>query len=212
MIKNIIFDWGGVILTLNKERCLKAFADVAGVPDFNEYLTPYLQKGFFAAYENGDIDDAQFYKCVKEISNRPDVEDKDIEYALNEFLEGIPEYKVKFLMKLTEKYNLYVLSNNNPICWRISKKMFEQLSGEDVNKTFRQIFLSFELNRSKPGKEIFVKVLEMSGLKADECLFVDDARGNIDTAAELGFKTLFYDVDTNLEGTLAAFLAKEDSL
>ena len=60
MIKNLIFDWGGVILTLNKELCIKNFADVAGVPDFNEYLTPYLQKGFFAAYENGDIDDETF--------------------------------------------------------------------------------------------------------------------------------------------------------
>lgn len=212
MIKNIIFDWGGVILTLNKERCLRAFSDVAGVPDFGEYLTPYLQKGFFAAYENGDIDDKQFCKCVKEISNKPDVKDSDIEYALDAFLEEIPKYKVDFLMNLKQKYNLYVLSNNNPICWRISKQMFEQLSGEDVNRTFKQIFLSFELNRSKPGKEIFLKVLDLSGLKAEECLFVDDAKGNIDTAAGLGFKTMFYDVNTNLEETLSDFLKKENGI
>ena len=39
MIKNVIFDWGGVVLTLDKDLCIKNFADVAGVPDFNEYLT-----------------------------------------------------------------------------------------------------------------------------------------------------------------------------
>ncbi len=208
MIKNLIFDWGGVILTLDKELCLKNFADVVGVPNFNEYLTPYLQKGFFAAYENGDIDDGQFCQAVKEISNKPDVGYKEIEYALDSFLTEIPQYKVDLLNSLAKEYNLYVLSNNNPICWRISERMFDELSEIPAKELFNEIFLSFRLNRSKPGKEIFQKVLELAQMKPEESLFIDDAPANIETAAGLGFKTFFYDTEKNLEDELKKELEK----
>ena len=92
MIKNLIFDWGGVILTLDKELCIKNFAEVVGVPDFNEYLTPYLQKGFFAEYENGDIGDEEFCSAIKEISTNPNVGYKEVEYALDSFLKEIPSF------------------------------------------------------------------------------------------------------------------------
>ncbi len=206
MIKNLIFDWGGVILTLNKELCIKNFADVAGVPDFNEYLTPYLQKGFFAAYENGDIDDEQFCRSIREISTNPDVGYKEIEYALDSFLEEIPQYKVDLINRLSQNYKLYVLSNNNPICWRISERMFDELSQKNVKELFTDIFLSFRMKLSKPGKEIFLKVLEEAGIQPQESLFIDDAPANIETAAQLGFKTLLYDVNKNLEEELSKVL------
>ncbi len=198
MIKNIILDWGGVMLTLDKERCLEAFDKVAGVPNFGEYLNPYLQKGFFAMYENGDIDDAQFCEAIREISTNKSVGYKEVEQALEAFLIDIPKYKTDLFLKLKERYTLYVLSNNNPICWRISQRKFIESGGVDAYDVFEKIFLSFEMNLSKPGKEIFLKMVQEAGFKPEECLFVDDAIANVETAAELGFQTLFYDVNTNL--------------
>ena len=104
MIKNLIFDWGGVVLTLDKDLCIKNFADVAGVPDFNEYLTPYLQKGFFAAYENGDIGDQEFVEEIKKISNKSDVGYEEVEFALDSFLKEIPQYKVDLINKFAGEY------------------------------------------------------------------------------------------------------------
>ncbi len=209
MIKNIILDWGGVILTLDKERCLKAFDEIAGVPDFGEYINPYLQKGFFAQYENGDIGDEEFCESIKAISTNKNVGYEEVEKSLDEFLVEIPKYKTDLFLRLKEKYTLYVLSNNNPICWRISQRMFTQTSGLDAYDVFEKIFLSFEMNHSKPGKEIFIKMLEEAGFKANECLFVDDAIGNIETAAELGFETLFYDVNTNLSDAISKKLGEK---
>jgi putative hydrolase of the HAD superfamily len=209
MIKNLIFDWGGVVLTLDKDLCIKNFADVVGVPDFNEYLTPYLQKGFFAAYENGDITDQEFVEEIKKISNRADVGYKEVEFALDSFLKEIPQYKVDLINELAKKYNLYILSNNNPICWRISERMFDELSEQPVKELFKQVFLSYRLNLSKPGKEIFLKVIEQAGFDPGESLFIDDAPANVETAASVGFKTLFYDVDKNLADELARVLEEE---
>ena len=209
MIKNLIFDWGGVVLTLDKDLCIKNFADVVGVPDFNEYLTPYLQKGFFAAYENGDITDEEFVEEIKKISNKADVGYKEVEYALDSFLQEIPQYKVDLINELAKKYNLYILSNNNPICWRISERMFDELSGHTVKELFKQVFLSYRLNLSKPGKEIFLKVIEEAGFDPSESLFIDDAPATVETAASVGFKTLFYDVNKNLADELARVLEGE---
>jgi putative hydrolase of the HAD superfamily len=209
MIKNLIFDWGGVVLTLDKDLCIKNFADVVGIPDFNEYLTPYLQKGFFAAYENGDITDEEFVEEIKKISNKADVGYKEVEYALDSFLQEIPQYKVDLINELAKKYNLYILSNNNPICWRISERMFDELSGHTVKELFKQVFLSYRLNLSKPGKEIFLKVIEEAGFDPSESLFIDDAQANVETAASVGFKTLFYDVNKNLADELARVLEGE---
>ncbi len=210
MIRNLIFDWGGVILTLDKERCLDAFDNVVGVSNFSEYLTPYLQKGFFAAYENGDIDDAEFCRNVKELSSKENVTDDDVKFALYEFLEGIPEYKVKMLLALKKRYNLYVLSNNNNICWQKSAEMLEKISGMSVDEVFDYCFLSFRLNRMKPGKEIYEEVIRSGGLVPQESLFIDDAPANIQAAEKLGFKTLYYDINKNLEEELLSYLDKEN--
>lgn len=210
MIKNLIFDWGGVILTLDKERCLDAFDNVVGVSNFSEYLTPYLQKGFFAAYENGDIDDAEFCRNVKELSSKENVTDDDVKFALYEFLEEIPEYKVKMLLALKERYNLYVLSNNNNICWQKSAEMFEKISGMSVDEVFEHCFLSFRMNKMKPGNEIYEEVISKGGLVPEESLFIDDAPANIEAASRFGFKTMFYDVNTNLEEELNKYLSRTD--
>lgn len=208
MIKNLIFDWGGVILTLDKDKCLDAFDKIVGVSNFSDYLTPYLQKGFFAAYENGDIDDKEFCRCVRELSTKPNVTDEDVKSALYEFLVEIPKYKIDMLLNLKERYNLYVLSNNNNICWERSSEMFKQTCGNSVEEVFDNFFLSFRLNRMKPGEEIYKKVIEEGGLVPQESLFIDDAVANIEAAAKLGFKTLFYDVDTNLQEELDRVLER----
>ena len=87
--------------------------------------------------------------------------------------------------------------------------MFDDLSEKPVNKLFKEVFLSYRLNLSKPGKEVFLKVIEKAGFDPQESLFIDDARANIETAASVGFKTLFYDVNKNLEEELAKILEGE---
>ena len=53
MIKNLIFDLGGVLVSLDRERCLGNFAKDLGFENFGDYLNAYAQKGFFAEFENG---------------------------------------------------------------------------------------------------------------------------------------------------------------
>lgn len=51
-IKTIIFDLGGVLMDLDKQKCIEAFEDL-GFSDITEYLGEYEQKGMFMDLEDG---------------------------------------------------------------------------------------------------------------------------------------------------------------
>ncbi len=194
MIRNIFFDMGGVLVPLNKERTLKAFGEL-GVSTFADYLNPYLQKGFFAKFENGDISAAEFRNCVREISSRKNISDEAIDHALNLFLDPIPAEREAMLRELKERYRLFLLSNNNPISIASISGTFRENYGYEFNELFIEMFCSYRMNMSKPSKEIFLKALEIAGADSSQTLFIDDSAANIRAAEELGFITCLYDVD-----------------
>lgn len=199
MIKNIVFDLGGVIIDLDRKKCLDAFDTVLGFPDFEAFLSAYLQKGFFADFEEGAIDAAAFRKHVRQHASRKEVTDEDIDFALCEFLAGVKDDKGTLLLELKKKgYKLYLLSNNNPIAWKYSRKLFQERTGKEIGEVFDALFCSFEMKKSKPGKDIFEQMLFRTGIQAAETLFVDDAAANIETAAGMGFHTLLYNVEDAL--------------
>ena len=199
MIKNLIFDLGGVLVTLDRDKCLKNFSRNLGFDNFGDYLNPYAQKGFFAKFENGDIDSDEFRNIVKGYCKKENVKDEDIDKALDSFLVMVEPYKVELLLKLKEKYNLMLLSNVNPIAWQKCCELFLQAKGVDIEDVFEKLYLSFEMKDSKPGEEIYRKLLEDSGADPSETLFIDDSAANIRTGDSIGLKTLLYDVKGNLE-------------
>lgn len=206
MIRNLIFDLGGVLVSLDRNRCLDNFSTLLGFDDFGEYLNAYAQKGFFAKFENGDIDSAQFRDEVRSRCCKEGVTDEMIDSTLDTFLTGVEPYKVKMLLDLKEKYNLFLLSNVNPIAWKKCCELFLQAQGVDIEDVFERLYLSFELKASKPGTAIYGKVLEDSGIEPAETLFIDDSAANIETGRQMGLNVLLYDVRTNLEDEVNAAL------
>ena len=59
MIKNIIFDLGGVILTLTPQKAAQRFEEI-GLKNAAKHLDSYTQSGIFGALEGGDIDAETF--------------------------------------------------------------------------------------------------------------------------------------------------------
>lgn len=184
-IKNIIFDFGGVLVDLEPQACLDAFAAL-GLPQVADYLTPWGHKGPFGQVENGDIEIADFSEEIRRIFHIR-LTDKQIEDAWAAFLLHTPLNKIRMVHELSKKYRVFLLSNTNPI--HIKKlQEFEEV-GYPVKECFEKLYLSYEIGLSKPGKKIFEYVLKDAGIKADETLLVDDSQDNCKTAAELGFKT-----------------------
>lgn len=198
MIKSIIFDLGGVFVSLDRAKCLDAFTNKLGFNDFGDYLSAYAQSGFFALYEDGAIDSKEFRDFVREHSTNKEASDSVIDEALGDFLVDIKREKVEMLIKLKERYNLYLLSNINPIAWAKSKRLFRENGYGEIEVFFDKLYLSYEMKCSKPGDKIFQKLIEDAGINPSETLFVDDAPANIETGLKFGLNSLLYNVEDSL--------------
>lgn len=188
MIKNLLFDLGGVIMDIRRRNCVEAFEKL-GMTDADTLLGEYSQAGVFAGIEDGSLSPAEFYDEIRRIIGRR-VSDLEIDTAFQKFLIGIPPRRLEALEELHRRFNIYLLSNTNPIMWvgEISRN-FRQ-AGKDVDYYFDGICRSYEVGAMKPDSRIFRWVIDRFGLLPEQTLFLDDSQSNLDAAAAFGFNTL----------------------
>lgn len=186
-IRNIIFDFGGVLINLDKPRCVEALGKL-GFKQAGELINSYYQQGIFEKMELGLITPEEFCSGIRKISGSK-ASDKEIFDAWNLLLADIPTYRLQALLELRKHYMVYLLSNTNKVHWDYSCENQFHYRGFDVNDYFEDMFLSFQLHETKPSPKIFEEVLAQTGILPNETLFIDDAAPNCETARKLGFKT-----------------------
>jgi riboflavin kinase/FMN adenylyltransferase len=184
-IKNIVFDFGGVLVDLNQQACMDAFAAL-GIPQVSEYMSLYGHNGPFGDIEKGSINVDDFRNQIRTLFKVP-VTDEQIDNAWNAFLLNIPEKKMHMVHELAKKYRVFLLSNTNPI--HIQKLQNFENAGYPVKECFEKLYLSFEIGLIKPERAIFDYMVKDAGIKPEETLFIDDGPANCRTASELGMKT-----------------------
>lgn len=194
-IKNLLFDFGGVIVNINKENAVKRFKEI-GVDNIEEYLGEFRQKGIFLDIEEGSITKEDFHDALRQLTGK-DISDEDIDSGWLAFLDGIPQYKFDLLKELRKKYNVYLLSNTNPIIMEWAHSDDFCSTGETLSDFFDQTFMSYKIGHTKPMKESFDAVIA-AGIDPKETLFLDDGQSNLDAAEKFGFKTYLVDQNENL--------------
>lgn len=194
MIKNLIFDLGGVIINLDISRSFQQFALLG---DMTLVQMNHIAESnpLFNNYEKGLITSFQFRMGIREILKK-DVTDKEIDTAWNAMLLDIPLERLKFLERLKPHYKMLVLSNTNEIHItefdKIAKKVF---GAGNYQLLFDTIYYSHLVNMRKPDSEIYQFVLQENNIKAEETLYLEDNHENIVSSKKLGFIT--YEVPTN---------------
>lgn len=206
MVKAVFFDMGGVLIRLELEKAHEAFRRDVGFQDIDKYLNNYHQEGFLGELECGRITKEDFYAECKRHCN-PGTTDEMIKDCLRNLVPGFNPGVVSLIDSLRERYDIYMLSNNNPIAMEILGSMFDSV-GLPLATSFKKAYCSYEMKMLKPGREIYEKVMEETGLKPEEILFIDDAAANIRTADELGWNTVLYDVDTDITRVVTEALGK----
>lgn len=189
MIKNLLFDLGGVIMDIRRDNCVQAFREL-GMTNPDDFLGEYVQAGPFEGIENGSMSIDQFHDAIRKIMGNTSLSDTQIDIAFGKFLLGIPPHRLEQLRELHSHYKLYLLSNTNPIMWRDGIARAFAAEGHDANYYFDGIVKSYEARLLKPAPEIFHYAEQVLGIDPDETLFLDDSQRNLDVARSLGFKTL----------------------
>ena len=183
MIRNIVLDWGGILIDLDEQRSINEFHRIGAfkVADYVEYCRV---EDMFLRLELGQIDTAQFCLEAREQDPAYEGSDEALCHAWNVLLSGIPENRLRRLEELKDRCRLFLLSNTNEIHWEYARRWWQP---EDY---FEKIFLSYEMHQVKPDKEIFLQMLQEGGMKAEETLFIDDSKRNCEAAAALGIQTI----------------------
>ena len=188
MIKNLLFDLGGVIMDIRRENAVKALEKI-GLSEADEMLGLYEQKGPFMLLEEGAITPAQFRDQIRRRIPH-EVTDAQIDNAFLQFLIGIPRERLTALDQLRQRgFNIYLLSNTNPIMWNTKIREEFTKQGFDINHYFQGMVTSFEAKSMKPDPQIFRYAIEHLGITPGETLFLDDSQLTLDSAGQLGFHT-----------------------
>lgn len=184
MIKNIVFDMGGVLL----EFCWREQFEKKGISgallervanatvrdkDWNEF-----DRGVLSFEEVVDL-------CV---DNDPGIE-AEIRKVLTMFPDMIK--KMPYTDELIDALkaagcNLYILSNFPQATYEHSPKVLDF-----IDKTDGQI-ISYQYQVIKPDEEIYKLLLSKYNLNADECVFIDDKIENVEGAENCGIMGIHF--------------------
>ena len=183
MLKNIVFDLGGVVVHHNEEGFKQHLGDffsfvfgatMAGVPQF--WLD--FDNGLLTLEETA-VEVAKFRNC------EVDTAKKNIERAVELQEEVLPT--IELIEELKERgYKLYVLSN-------MSREFIDFLRKQRVYENFDGDVVSCEVGIVKPMPEIYDLLLERFDLDPAETIFIDDRKENVDAAAAKGIATFHFD-------------------
>ena len=180
MIKNIIFDFGNIIVKFNEYKLVSEFTD-------NEEVKRFLIDNVINSDEwvgKGMIDLGIL--SLEEAANRINEKTNNIHKdEVTNFLLGfsnkliINDNILEIIENLRNKgYKTYVLSNTNKVTFDLFRDKLEPF--------FDGLVLSYEINMIKPFEKIYEHLLETYHLNPNECIFLDDREENIITANRLG--------------------------
>lgn len=205
VIKNIVFDLGGVIMTLDPAEALCRFKAL-GLSDAERYLDAYTQSGIFGNLEEGKITAEDFRSKLSSLTGHELTFD-ECKHAWLGYRKDVPQRNLDLLKELRAKgYRLILLSNTNPFMmdWALSSEFDGK--GSSLNDYFDALYLSYRLGIMKPAPDFFRQVLDNENILPEETLFVDDGPRNVEAAGKLGFMTMCPDDGSDWTGELRSLL------
>lgn len=205
VIKNIVFDLGGVIMTLDPAEALRRFKAL-GLSDAERYLDSYTQSGIFGNLEEGKIAAEDFRSKLSSLTGHELTFD-ECKHAWLGYRKDVPQRNLDLLKELRAKgYRLILLSNTNPFMmdWALSSEFDGE--GSSLNDYFDALYLSYRLGIMKPAPDFFRQVLDNENILPEETFFVDDGPRNVEAAGKLGFMTMCPDNGSDWTGELRSLL------
>lgn len=179
MIKNIIFDMGGVLIDYNPEKTLYGMFDKETA---DILLKEIFRNPVWSDKDRGIIAPAEIMQNAK--SNIPEEVFEKVCEMVDNFYPYMPPFEKMYGLVETLKskgFGIYLLSN-------ASSDFHERRSGIPALSLFDGVIISADYKLLKPEKEIYEKLYETFSLKPEECFFIDDVQANIDGAAATGMQ------------------------
>jgi putative hydrolase of the HAD superfamily len=206
MIKNIIFDFGGVILPIDTSKTAQEFEKL-GLSNFEALYSLKKQEQFFDDFEKGKISAQNFRNEIRKQYSRP-LSDEEIDFAWNALLGELNPERFSFLTELKDRYKIFLLSNTNTIHHAAFTRALNHTFGKgNFEGLFEKTYYSFHTKFRKPEKQIYELVIKENFLRPAECVFIDDNLANAKAAQDAGMNAIHHESSMEIEKDLMAMLS-----
>ncbi len=195
---------GGVLFLQDTAEAIRRFQEI-GV-DTDLYLGDYGQRDFFLDLETGKIDASEFCRKMALASGRCDVTWQQAQHCWLGFIREVPVARLRYLMELRKNYHLCLLSNTNPFVMEFTRSTRFSDDRRPITDYFDSLYCSYEMKAYKPNADFFEQALRTEGMRAEECLFIDDSIKNINAAESVGIKGLCVSQDADWTACLSELL------
>lgn len=185
IIKNIIFDFGGVILKHRSTIMEEFVAKMFDLP-LNDSQKIWLK--YKTRLMTEEMNSREFLQILKsELKSNKTIEELMTMWKelYKKEASGVNYDLLNLVEKLRKNYKVYLFTDTIDI-----HDEYNRTRG--IYEKFDQVFKSFEEKLRKPDPKAYENVLNKIQAKPQECLFIDDLDVNISEAKKLGMKTISY--------------------
>lgn len=178
MIKNIVFDMGGVLIDFNLKKTVeKEFA-----PEYHDVVYEHVfgENSVWKTLDEGIYTYDQVIPGILE--KLPEEIHEKITEMVTDFYDYMPPFPETYelVKELKEKgYNIYLLSNATP-------RFFDRYMDIPALSLFDGFFISSLYKLIKPNREIYEAFCKKFSVNPEECFFIDDLEANIKGAKDYG--------------------------
>lgn len=184
-IDSVVFDFGGVLSNFQRSESTEYLSKTLNV-DPSE-----IKKGFseYRAKHSQTFSEEILWQTIGEVIKvkLPVGMPKMFRDFLSERMDIHPEMKNVIKTLKAKGFNVYMLSNQNFIHYRVLRE-------KAIFDLFDDAVVSHVVKVSKPDEKIYTIFLKQTGRDPKKCLFIDDKLENLEAAEKLGFKTLHFDI------------------
>jgi putative hydrolase of the HAD superfamily len=180
MIKAVIFDAGGVIITSSD-----AYGFLAKKLGISDARMLEARKKYVWPAQRGELSTDEF---LTKFSDELKVDKEKIKKLFEEgsSLLSVNAEVLKIVDALKKGgYALAMITNTVKFYSNFMKE-------QDVYRKFSPMIASYEVGLRKPDPKIYKIALEKLKLKGEDCVFIDDKEEHLAPAAKLGMKTILF--------------------
>ena len=191
----VIFDIGGVLLNFDLPRLVSRAAQ--GNPDSTAVLLGLREKDSLRQVESGFMTgEAYFETFIRPVV--PSWTFRDLIDGWKSIFSENEEGLGLLACARAGGASVFFLSNLADYNRIAIDELFPDFLGRSDKS-----FLSYEMGCIKPDPTIFMRVMETIGARAEQCMFLDDTAGHVESARRLGMRGMVF------EGGRGARMKKE---
>ncbi|MFN0037638.1 MAG: HAD family hydrolase [Saprospiraceae bacterium] len=201
-MRNLLFDFGNVLFDLDLAAFEREMKKLTG-GDFAAAKEKLLREQVLELYETGGLSTDEFVGKICHACEPP-LSPEQVVGAWNAIFIGMPSHRFEMLLRLRQRYKVFLLSNINELHerWIADYMLREHGLADYESRYFDGVYFSHLIRLRKPTREAFEYVLADAELVAEQTVFFDDLPENVEAARGVGIQGVWHQPGAEIEERL----------